>query len=147
MTQFSYNYSADTKTLTLTFTLEDPDVTEIHVTVYAEVDGNYVVLREHTTVQPGVQASFQYALDQEPSQVYISFISEEGGGYPPYIPFFAPKYIVANSVIPINIDYSGNVIITVSNGYSISPLEVNDGYQAYVIAASSGPVGIVVSAQ
>jgi len=144
ISHFSYDYNKDANTITLSFTLFDPDTSTIYATAYATVDGNIHVLDSSIEVSSGEMVTKTYHIYPEPSAVYISFISEAPGAYPQNIRVVAPKFVVATTAIPIDFDYSGNVIIMVSNGYSIYPLKATNHYRAYVIASSSGIVGITV---
>jgi len=141
---FSYSYDSDLNTLTISFTIDDPDVDAVYVTAYAVAEGNIHVLDQSLQILPGVQTTKTYNIYPEPSAVYISFISEAPGAYPIDIPIAAPSFVVGRTILPVNFSYAGTVVILVSNGYSISPLTSTNDYTAYVVASRAGPVAIVV---
>ena len=58
--------------------------------------------------------------------------------------FTAPPFQIGSALIPVNISFQGDVNITVSNGYAISPLTSTNDYTAYVVASRAGPVTIAV---
>lgn len=144
---FSYNYDPDSNQLTVSFTLTDTNNTPIYVNVYAVTDTNVIPLASGVQVSSGQQYSHTYTLGEEPQGVYISFIAAAPGQYPPTIHIFAPEFEIGTTIIPFSTDYAGNVVISVTNGYSISPIESTPNTTMYAVATTEGIAGIYVQAK
>ena len=147
VTEFSYTYDPDSNQLTVTFTLTDTNNTPIYVNVYAVTENNVIPLASGIQLSSGQQYTHTYTLGEQPQGVYISFIAAAPGQYPPTIHMFAPEFEIGTTIIPFTTDYAGNLVIAVTNGYSISPITSTPNMALYAVASRAGPVGIYAQAK
>ena len=146
ITNFGYSYNPDTNQLNVHFELNDPNSTSITVALMSIHDGTATTLLPETTYNASyVEFNQTFTVSNEPDAVILTYVtSDYPGAYPNIATLTLPTFVLNSNIITAVSEEDATLFITVSNGYTITPVQTRHGEKVYVISRSPG-VAVVVA--
>lgn len=145
ISDFTYHYNPAYKQLSISFTIEDNEVSTFTIAIYADYGTHVVTLQSETTLTgPSATFSQVYDLNEEPLAVILTYVTEYPGKYPPLTPITLPEMIINTNIIPIVVREAGNMLIAISHGSALSPVTTTEGMTVYAVSSKAGMIYVAV---